>query len=75
MKTIKQPFSNAQIELLKAFSHDLSESELVDLKKVLARFFAQRAINEADRLWDERGWTNEDVERMLQTKMRTSNLR
>lgn len=68
---MKQPFSNAQLELLKAFSHDLSDSELAELKKMLAQFFAQRAIQEADRVWDEKGWTEGDVERMLQQKMRT----
>ena len=73
MEVLKQPFSNGQLELLKAFSHNLSDSELAELKKVLAQFFAQRAINEANQVWDEKGWTEADVERILQTKMRTSN--
>jgi hypothetical protein len=72
MEVVKQPFSNGQLELLKAFSHDLSDSELAELKKMLAQFFAQRAITEANRVWDEKGWTEADVERILQTKMRTS---
>jgi len=72
MDIMKQPFSNAQLELLKAFSHDLSDSELAELKKMLAQFFAQRAIKEVDRVWDEKGWTEGDVERLLQQKMRTS---
>ena len=72
MEIVKQPFTNAQLELLKTFSHDLSESELAELKKVLAQFFAQRAVREADQVWDEKGWTEGDVERMLQQKMRTS---
>ncbi len=71
MEIVKQPFSNAQLELLKAFSHNLSESDLIELKQVLAQFFAQRAIKEADRVWDEKGWTAGDMERMLQQKMRT----
>lgn len=71
MEVVKQPFSNAQLELLKAFSHNLSESELAELKKMLAQFFAQRAIKEANRIWDEKGWTEGGVERMLQQKMRT----
>jgi hypothetical protein len=70
MEVVKQPFSNGQLELLKAFSHNLSDSELAELKKVLAQFFAQRAIKEANRIWDEKGWTGEDADSMLQTKMR-----
>ncbi len=67
MEIVKQPFSNAQLELLKAFSHNLSDAELAELKKVLAQFFAQRAINEADRVWDEKGWIEGVVDSMLQT--------
>lgn len=69
MEVVKQPFSNAQLELLKAFSHDLSDSELAELKKMLAQFFAQRVVKEADRVWDEKGWTEADVERMLRKKV------
>lgn len=70
METVKQPFSKAQLELLKAFSHDLSDSDLAELRKLLAQFLAQRAIDEANRVWDEKGWTEVDADLMLQTKMR-----
>jgi F0F1-type ATP synthase delta subunit len=70
MEVLKQPLSNVQLELLKTFSHQLSESEILDLRKVLAQFFAQRAIQIANEVWEEKGWGDEDVERMLDTKMR-----
>jgi hypothetical protein len=31
----------------------------------LLRFKAERLMDQADRIWDEKGWTNEDVKRML----------
>ncbi len=31
-------------------------------------FFAERAIQLANAAWDEKGWTDEDVDRVLQTK-------
>ena len=68
--SIKQPLSNVQLELLKTFSHQLSENDLVELRKMLALFFAQRLIKEADKVWNEKNWTNEDVDAMLITKMR-----
>lgn len=68
--SIKQPLSNVQLELLKTFSHQLSENDLVELRKMLALFFAQRLIKEADKVWNEKNWTNEDVDAMLVTKMR-----
>ncbi len=70
MTVIQQPLSNVQLELLKAFSHNLSETDLQALKSLLAQFFATRAIQAANKVWDEKGWTDEDVDRMLATKMR-----
>ncbi|AEE52787.1 hypothetical protein [Haliscomenobacter hydrossis] len=70
MEVLKQPLSNVQLELLKTFSHQLSESEILELRKILAQFFAQRAIQLANEAWDKKEWTDEDVDRMLETKMR-----
>jgi hypothetical protein len=70
--TIKQPLSNVQLELLKAFSHQLPENDLLELRKLIADFFAQRLIQQADKVWEEQNWTDETVEKMLSTKMRKS---
>ena len=71
MEAIRQPLTNVQLELLKVFSHDLGEQDLLELKKLLVEFFANRAIGLANKAWDEQGWTNEDVDRLLNTKLRT----
>ena len=60
------PLSNVQIELLKYFPYTTSEEELVALRRVLAQFFAQRAMNEMDRLWTEHNWTNDTMDIWLQ---------
>ncbi|MGB0862032.1 MAG: hypothetical protein ACPG19_02890 [Saprospiraceae bacterium] len=72
MQNLSQPLSNVQLELLKVFSYNLENKELQDLKDVLANFFAQRAIHLADNIWEEKGWNDEDVDKMLNTKMRKS---
>lgn len=69
---LKQPFTNVQLELLKTFSHQLPESDLIDLKNTLALFFAKRLINQADTVWDEKDWNDALVDEMLHTKMRKS---
>lgn len=69
---LKQPFTNVQLELLKTFSHQLPESDLIDLKNTLALFFAKRLINQADTVWDEKNWNDTLVDEMLHTKMRKS---
>jgi len=70
MQNIKQPFTNVQLELLKTFSHDLSEEELLELRELLAKFFARKAIEAANQSWDEKGWDDEKVDRLLNTKLR-----
>jgi hypothetical protein len=37
----------------------------VELKRALANYFAQKAIKEADKIWDERGVSNEDMKKWL----------
>jgi hypothetical protein len=68
--TIKQPLSNVQLELLKAFSHQLPENDLLELRKLIAHFFAQKLIQQADKVWEEKNWTEQTVEDLLNTKMR-----
>ncbi|MEZ4952801.1 MAG: hypothetical protein R2825_04405 [Saprospiraceae bacterium] len=69
--TLATPFSNAQLELLKLFSSDLTDNDLEELKRILLAFKFKRVTQLADKIWEEKGWTNEDVERMLHTHMRT----
>jgi hypothetical protein len=63
--TVKQPLTNVQLELLKTFSHKLSDRELIELRKTLALFFGQRLVEEADKPWEEKKWTDQDVDAML----------
>ena len=51
-------FSNVQLELLKLYSTDISDSELEEVKQKLADFFAKKATEEADKLWDEKNMDN-----------------
>lgn len=72
MEAIKQPLTNVQLELLKVFSHELKEEDLLELRKVLVEFFARRAVDLANKAWDEKGWMDEDVDRLLDTKLRVT---
>ena len=65
MSLLKQPLSNVQLELLKLYSTNLSESEMEELKLQLAKFYANRAIKLADRGWDEKDYTNDDMDKLL----------
>jgi len=59
------PLSNVQIELLKLYSTDIKEKDLVELKKVLVNYFAQKAIKEADKIWDQKKMSADIMEKWL----------
>ena len=65
MSVLNYPLTNVQMELLKLFSTNMTDEEVIELKGVIARFYAQKATAEADKIWDERGLTNEDMEKWL----------
>ena len=59
MTAISKPLSNIQMELLKLYSMDIEDKDLLQFKNYLAQFFMQKAIDEADKIWDEKGYSNE----------------
>ena len=68
MKALDKPLSNLQIELLQLYSQNVSEEDLVAIKRILAKYFADNASDEMDRLWEENGWTNETMDEWLKDK-------
>lgn len=71
MDSLKMPLSNVQLELLKVFSRSVSDEDVLEIRRMLTHYFAKKAIQAANKVWDEKGWTDEDAERMLHTHMRT----
>ena len=65
------PLSNHQRELLKLFAKNVSEEDLIAIRQLIARYFAEKAMDLADQVWEEKGWTEEDAIRLANTKMRT----
>jgi hypothetical protein len=63
--SVKPPLSNIQAELLKLFSMDLPEEQLIELKKVMAGFLLQKARDKADALWDEKQYSDEKLRKLL----------
>ncbi len=64
---IESPLSNVQLELLRMFSHNLNDDDLTSLKRILANFFAERASDEMGKLWDENGWSDETMDKWLES--------
>lgn len=54
------PLSDLQLELLKLYSTGVTSEELFEVKRLLGQYFGRKAIQSADRAWDERGLKDED---------------
>lgn len=54
-----------QQEIIKLYATDLDYQELLSLKQILADFFARKAINEADKVWDKQNLSDEQMESWL----------
>jgi len=65
MITINQPFSNLQSEILKIYSTNISETELLELKDILANFYAKKSIEYANKAWKEKKLTTNDMDNWL----------
>jgi hypothetical protein len=68
---LKQPLTPMQLELLKMFERDVNEKDLLEIKKILVQYFANRAMNLADKVWEEKGWLENDEQNLLKVHNRT----
>ena len=72
MKEIEHPsLSNLQLALLNLYAQDVSDQDLINIKDLIAQYFATKAMDLADQVWEEKGWTGADSHRLANTRMRT----
>ena len=62
--------TNLQVELLKMFQYDLPENQLLDIKNILAKYFAETARNQMDKLWESAGWSDETMKEWASEHLR-----
>ena len=66
-KCTMKTMSNLQLELLRLYGNGISEENLLEIKTILAKYFADKATDAMDKVWDEKNlteqtmidWTNE----------------
>jgi hypothetical protein len=59
------PLSNMQVELLKLYSAGIADEHLEDLKILIARFLFAKARAKADKIWDEKKYTDEIISNLI----------
>ena len=60
-----------QLEMLKLFSVKMGQDDLLELKEIIVKYLADKTVREADKLWDEKGWTDKTMEEFLNMHERT----
>ena len=65
MLTIPQPLSNIQLELLKVYSAGVPDEWLAEIREMLARYMLEKARNEADKVWQTKGYSEKTIEKWL----------
>ena len=62
--------TNLQLELIKLFSYNLNTNQLLEVKDLLAKYFADKATQEMDKIWEEKKLTNETMDSWLKEHLR-----
>jgi len=70
-QTLSSPLTPLQLEILQFFAQNPSEEDLKAIKLLIANYYAEKAMDMADQIWEENGWTAEDTDRLARTRMRT----
>ena len=58
-------FTPLQLELLKLYSVNPTEEELIEIKDLLAKFFLKKAIKSIGEIEESRGTTNQELDKWL----------
>lgn len=58
-------FTNLQQELLRLFAHQVDENDLLQIKDLIGKYFANRLSSMADDAWNQNQWTDQDMEDIL----------
>ncbi|MDO5522595.1 MAG: hypothetical protein Q4G48_00950 [Bacteroidia bacterium] len=62
--------SNLQLELLKIYSFNIKDEQLLEIKNLLGYYFANKVTEDIDKLFEEKGWGLEKIQEWSEEHMR-----
>ena len=71
MEQVRTPLNIAQLDFLQLLSHIKTEEELDELRQVVSDFYARKAEEAMNHLWETGQWSKEKDEEILRTHLRT----
>lgn len=60
-----------QLHLLKMFARPMSEQDLLEIKALLSNYYAKKVDDESDKLWEEKGLSQQSIDDLLNAHLRT----
>ncbi len=63
--------NDMQLFMIKQFDRPLTSKQQTEIKQLLSDYFAHLVDEEIDRIWEERGMTQKDLDEALKTHRRT----
>ena len=63
--------NEAQLSILRLLGRMKTPEQVDELRQVISNYYAQKATEEMDRLWDEGEWSEEKNEQVLSEHLRT----
>ena len=73
MSSVQMPqkLSNLQLELLKIYSFDIDNQQLLEIKSILSKYFAEKVSKSMDALFEEKSWGKDKIQEWYEEHMRT----
>jgi hypothetical protein len=65
MTQVQNRMTNLQFEIVKMFNYELNNNELVEIKSLLSNYFQNKIDGNMDKLWVDKGWTNDTMRQIL----------
>ena len=71
MEQVRSALNAAQLDFLQLLGHIKTVEELDELRQVVSDFYARKAEEAMNRLWETGQWSKEKDEEILRTHLRT----
>lgn len=64
--------NSIQLHLLKVFEKNTNENDLLEIKALLSKYYAQKVDEESDRIWEEKGLDDSTINELLNSHVRSA---
>ena len=71
MEQFRTPLNKAQMDILRLLEHIKTDEEAEELRDVISSFYARKAEEAMDRLWEAGLWDQEKNDAILKEHLRT----